>query len=283
MTATQSKVRNVDVITTGRGAGHPEHFYGTKKPTLWWIFTSKQWIDIPINVFAIEHEDGLVLFDTGADPAVATDPDYWPDRITRLFMNRIFRFDIGPEDGLANQLERAGYNRADVIKAVLSHLHFDHAGGIRDIPDADLLVASEAWDHMLGPHPEREAVLRRDIAVPGARWKLIDFEPTTDPALSPFTECCDIMNDGSLIVVPTPGHTPGSVSMLVRRGDAPPILLIGDLTYSEELLERDQVAGTGDAALLRESYAKVRALKSHTPGLVIIAAHDHTAADKLAA
>ena len=281
MTAPPPGVSKVAVITTGWGAGHPEHINGTRKPSLWWIFTSRRWIPLPINVFVIEHDDGLVLFDTGVDPAVASDSDYWPDRVTRLFMDHIFRFDVTDDDGLATQLERAGYRASDVTTAVLSHLHFDHAGGIGDIPQADLLTAPEAWDHLLGSHPEREGVLRRDLVVPGARWQLLDFQPTADPALAPFTVAHDVMGDGSLMVVPTPGHLPGSVSMLVRRRSAPPVLLIGDLSYSEERLQRDQLPGTGDKELLRQSFAKVRTMKANTPDLVVVASHDTTAVGKL--
>jgi glyoxylase-like metal-dependent hydrolase (beta-lactamase superfamily II) len=255
--------------------------YGTRKPTLWWIFTSRRWIELPINAYVIEHDDGLVLFDTGMDRAVVTDPDYWPDPITALFMRRIFRWNIGPDDTLAQQLELAGYSPADVRKAVISHLHADHVGGIGDIPDADLYVSSEAWEHMLGPHPEREMVLRRDIDIPGARWHQFTFEATDDPSLAPFGASFDLMGDGSMMILPTPGHLAGSVSMLVRRGNAAPLLLIGDLTYAEELLDQDRIPGTGHAAQLRESYAKVRGLRDRTPGLVILPAHDPKAADKL--
>lgn len=279
--AVSSSVRNISVISTGSAAGHPEHIYGTRKPSLWWLLMSKQWVPMPINVFVIEHDDGLVLFDTGVEPAAATDPDYYPDPITRWFVGRVFRFDISPEDNLAHQLEIAGFEASDVTKAVLSHLHFDHVGGIGHIPQAELLVSPDSWELLLKPRPEREYVFRRHLLVPGAQWKVMDFEPTDDPSLAPFTEACDVMGDGSLVVVPTPGHLPGSVSMLIRRSDGPPVLLIGDLTYNQELLERDQVAGTGDKKLLIQSYAKVRAMKQHTPDLVIVAAHDATAADKL--
>ncbi len=280
---TASRVSRVSVISTGSGAIHPEHMYGTRKPDLWWVFTSRRWVPVPLNVFVIEHDDGLVLFDTGADPAVATDDDYWPDRITRLFMERIFRWEIGPDDGLASRLAAAGFSADDVTTAVLSHLHFDHAGGIRDIPQAELLVAAEAWEHLHGAHPEREGVLPRDLLVADARWTVMEPEPVTDPELASFDEMYDVRGDGSMIVLPTPGHLPGSVSLLIRRRDAGPVLLIGDLTYSEELLERDQVAGTGTKELLLDSYARVRALRERIPDLVIIASHDATAADKLAA
>ena len=284
MPPVHSPVRNVDVISTGSGNLHPEHMYGTHKPSLWWIARSKEWISVPLNVFVIEHDDGLVLFDTGIDPAATTDPDYWPGRVTRWFMDHIFNFEVSPEDRLATQLERAGYRPDDVAKAVLSHLHFDHVGGIGDIPNAELLVAPEAWEHMLStPYPEREAVPRKKIVVPGAKWQLMDFEPTDDPELASFTEACDVMGDGSLMVVHTPGHLAGSVSMLIRRFDAPPVMLIGDLTYSADLLQRDQVAATGDKSTVLESFARVRALKEHMPELVIIASHDTTAAEKLAA
>lgn len=276
-----SPIRRVTVINTGSGAGHREHVYGTRKPPMWWIFMSRQWVEMPINVYVIEHADGLVLFDTGADRAVVTDPDYWPDRITRLFMDHIFRWDLGPDDTLGRQLELAGHSTADVTKAVISHLHADHVGGIRDIPGADLFVAKDAWEHMKGPHPEREMVMRRDIALLGAKWQEIAFQPTDDPALVPFGESFDLMGDGSMIVLPTPGHIAGSVSMLVKRSDDPPLLLVGDLTYGDELLERDQTPATGDTGVLLQSFAKVRALRETMPDLIILPAHDPQAADKL--
>jgi glyoxylase-like metal-dependent hydrolase (beta-lactamase superfamily II) len=276
-----SPIEKVSVITTGRGSGHHEHVYGTNKPTLWWIFFGKRRITLPIRVYAIEHPDGLVLFDTGVDTRVVTDPDYWPDPITALFMRHIFEWDIEPSDRLGRQLELAGYAPSDVSKAVISHLHSDHVGGIGDIPQADLYVASEAWEHMLGRHPEREMVMRRDIAVLGAKWNPIEFTPTTDPLLSRFGGVFDLMGDESMVVVPTPGHLDGSVSMLVRRAIGPPLLLVGDLTYAEELLDRDQVPGTGNPVLLRQSFAKVRALKAQMPDLIILPAHDPLASDKL--
>ena len=89
------------------------------------------------------------------------------------------------------------------------------------------------------------------------------------------------MGDGSMVLLPTPGHLPGSLSMLVRRVGAPPLLLIGDLTYGVELLERGQLPGTGDKKELRASFAKVLALKERMPDLVILASHDTHAAERL--
>ena len=70
--------------------------------------------------------------------------------------------------------------------------------------------------------------------------------------------------------------------MLVRSGDWPPVLLIGDLAYAADLLMRDAVPGTGDAKVLRASFAKVRKLKEQLPDLVIVPSHDTEAANALA-
>jgi glyoxylase-like metal-dependent hydrolase (beta-lactamase superfamily II) len=69
--------------------------------------------------------------------------------------------------------------------------------------------------------------------------------------------------------------------MLVRRDGAPPLLLVGDLCYGLELLERCQLPGTGDKKELQVSFAKVLALKERMPDLVILSAHDPGAAEAL--
>lgn len=283
MTTTANAIKNVAVIRTGEAEAHSEHIYGTRKPALWWIFFGRRRVRMPLNSYAIEHEDGLVLFDAGVDRAAVTDPRY-PDRITAFFNRHIFRWHLGPEDTLTRQLELAGYAASDVRKTVISHLHADHVGCIAEIPQADLYADAEGLDYMRGPdHPERRFVFRDKIEIPGAKWHEIPFEPTDDPQLAPFSEAFDVMGDGSMMVLRTPGHLEGSVSMLVRRGALPPLLLIGDLTYDEALLERDQFPAVGERDELRESFAKVRAMQARMPELVILPAHDAAAASKLAA
>jgi len=276
-------IKSVHVFSTGEGEQHKEHRYGSPLPRLLWALTSQSWIKIPINAFLIEHRDGLVLFDTGLDPAIGSDPNYIDSAIGRFLLHRIFRLHIGPDDRLNKKLEALGFAAADIRKAVISHLHFDHVGGIADIPQADLLVSKDEWAQLSAPHPEREWILREHIEIPGAQWRPIEFAPSDDPLFAPFGGSYDVMGDGSMILLPTPGHTPGSMSMLVRTGDAPPLLLVGDLTYQTDLLMKDQVPGTGDAKQLRASFAKVRTLKEQLPDLIILASHDPETAEILAA
>jgi N-acyl homoserine lactone hydrolase len=277
-------VKAVSVISTGTVQIHPEHPFGTRKPLYWWLLTSRRWTPPrPVNAYVIEHVKGLLLFDTGQDRASVTDDRYFPGGFTGLIYDRLARFDIGEQDTLAAQLASLGYAPADVGTAILSHLHQDHIGGVAELKDADLLVSAAEWTQAFRPAPEPRGFLRSHIQVPGAKWRQISFEPTGDPVLAPFTESLDVMGDGSLVLLPTPGHTQGSTSLLIRRATRPPLLLVGDLTYRAELLERGQVPGVGSRRQLAQTTSKVLALKKRMPGLVILPAHDPTAAARLLA
>jgi N-acyl homoserine lactone hydrolase len=275
----------VSVLSTGTTQIHPQHAYGSRIPMYAWILGSRKWTPPrPVNVYVIEHARGLVLFDLGQDRDSVTDPDaYFPGQPTRFLYDRLARFEIGPQETLTAQLAANGYAPSDVRLAVLSHLHEDHIGGIRELPNAEFVVSGAEWATMEQPLPELRGFLRRHIALPGVRYRKVAFEPTSDPTLTPFGEAKDLMGDGSLMLLPTPGHTPGSMSLLVRRASAAPLLLVGDLTYEVELLEAGRIPGVGDAASLRTTSAMVRDLAKRYPGLAILPAHDPGGAKRLRA
>jgi N-acyl homoserine lactone hydrolase len=279
---TADPVSAVSVVSTGTVEIHPEHAFGSRKPLYWWLLTSREWLPPrPINAYVIEHAKGLLLFDTGQDRASVTDASYFPGGFTGYIYDRLARFHIGEEETLTAQLATLGYAPADVDTAILSHLHQDHMGGLPELSGTDLLVAEAEWAELSKPAPEPRGFLRKHIQIPGLKWHRVDPEPTADPTLAPFTSSLDLMGDGSLVLLPTPGHTAGSMSLLVRRGDRSPLLLVGDLTYGAELLQRAQVPGVGAHKQLVETTAKVLALKETMPDLVILPAHDPTAARRL--
>jgi N-acyl homoserine lactone hydrolase len=276
-------VKAVSVFSTGTVRIHPEQPYGTRKPLYWWLLTSRRWTPPQsINVYVIEHDRGLLLFDTGQDRASVTDDHYFPGGFTGLLYSRLARFDIAEQDTLTARLATLGYTPGDVDTVILSHLHQDHIGGLAELTGTPLLVSAAEWAELSRPVPEPRGFLRNHILLPGLKWQQVTPEPTRDASLAPFTTSLDVMGDGSLVLLPTPGHTAGSVSLLVRRRARPPLLLVGDLTYGAEILQRGQLPGVAASRReLAETTRKVLALAEQLPGLVVLPAHDPTAAQRL--
>lgn len=280
--APKGMVRRVRALSTGTVRIRPEHVASNGTPELWWILTSRLWTEpLPINVYVIEHRDGLVLFDAGQDRASVLDPDYFPKAFRGLYA-RLAQFDIAEDQTLPALLESAGYSVRDVRKVVLSHLHQDHIGAIAALAHAEIYVSAAEWRTLRAPLPELLGILRNHIDLPGLRWNRIEFAPAAD-APAPFESAHDLMGDGSLLLIPTPGHTPGSMSLLVREAGAPPLLLCGDLTYSCDLLHDHVVPGVGNARRLHATSSLVFDLERRLGALEILAAHDPTAARRLAA
>jgi glyoxylase-like metal-dependent hydrolase (beta-lactamase superfamily II) len=276
-------IKRVTVISTGAVQIRPEHVETNGTPMLWWLNTSRRWTaPRPINVYVIEHEQGLVLFDTGQDRRSVTDPSYFPGGVVGHIYGRLAKFDISEGDTLTEQLSAHGYDIADVHIAILSHLHQDHIGGLSELPKSTQVLASSAD---LAEVNKRFAVLgglmRDHIQLPGINWVPITPQPLEDDFLAPFTHAHDLMGDGSLLLLPTPGHTPGSMSLLLRSAGLPTMLFVGDLTYDADLLAAGRVPGVGDRADLHETTARVNQLVSSFPGMSILAAHDPAAAGLL--
>jgi len=276
-------IRRVSVVSTGQVQIRPDHEASSWRPTIWWLLASRQWTRArPINAYVIEHRDGLVLFDTGQDRASVTDPGYFPGGMTGFLYGRLARFEIGPQETLSAGLDRLGYAAGDVKTAVISHLHQDHIGGLAELGHVGIVVSQAEWDTLSAPLPEMRGLMRRHIDLPGLHWHRITAKPTDDPGLAPFQSCHDLFGDGSLVLLPTPGHTPGSMSLLVRRPGRPPLMMVGDLTYDAHLLETGHVPGVGSRRRLREATAMINTMRQRYPGLVILPAHDPGAASRLA-
>jgi N-acyl homoserine lactone hydrolase len=212
---------------------------------------------VPVSAFLVSHPAGLCLFDTG-QTARAADSAWFP--WWHPFF-RLSRFELDDADELTAQLRHRGVDLEAVALVVLSHLHTDHVGGLTGFRHARVLVARAEWERARGVGGRLRGYLPqhwpRDV-VP----TLVDF---SGPSLGPFAASHDVLDDGRLLLVPTPGHTPGSASLLVR-GAQRSCLLVGDLAHTPAALERE---------------APAIAAWCLSEGVAVLAAHDPDAPDRL--
>lgn len=178
-------------------------------------------VTLPVPVFLIEHDHGLVLFDTGIAPAA------WEDaRGVYGSLLDVFELHCEPQHRLDVQLGRAGYTPDDVSHVVLSHTHFDHTGGVGMFDQARVYLSEEDLQLLLQADIEDAGVFRRG-----------DLEGMPSDALHLLSSDHDLFGDGSIRLLRTPGHTPGQLSLLVRLPGGV-FLLSGDAAHLRDNLER---------------------------------------------
>ena len=157
---------------------------------------------LPVHAFAVDHPEGVCLFDTG-QTARAADAGYHPRWHPFL---RLAKFELDSGDEVASQLDPA-----TVLWVVLSHLHTDHVGGLPAFTHAEVLVSRVEWEHATGLRGRLRGYLPQHwpaALVP----RLVDF---SGPPRRGFAASYDVAGDGTLLMVPLPGHTPGHAGLLV--------------------------------------------------------------------
>jgi N-acyl homoserine lactone hydrolase len=218
----------------------------------------RQWTGwLSIWSFAIEHPDGVVVVDAGQDP------DYvapgWD-----LYLKLATRFDATAADRLAVRLREVGIDPAAVRQHVFTHLHIDHVGeGV--LPGAQPVVSSAEWRAATRPGARVLGYMRKNIS-----------DPLT------IAEDHDLLGDGSVRLLQTPGHTAGHMSVLVETGAGPRVLISGDAVYSEDALIEGRIDGVGvSPKRARASIARLQALCREAP-TVVTPTHDTGSAARLA-
>lgn len=209
---------------------------------------------VPVMCFLIRHPQGNVLFDTGCHPSVAVDAHARWHGLERSFKPR-----FAPGEDVVGDLRRIGLEPEDVDLVVNSHLHMDHCGANEFFTKATVAVHEKELATAKDPKSEGQGYFREDWDHP------MKFDVLTDER--------DVFGDGKVVLIPAPGHTPGTTVALVRLGEAGEMLLTSDAVIVRANLERDIVPrNTWDPETLLGSFAKIRKIQSG--GATVVFGHD---------
>jgi N-acyl homoserine lactone hydrolase len=206
----------------------------------------------PIPVYLIEVGTERILVDTGLHPAAAADAAAHYDGAESLGA-----FRLEQEAGIDSQVDLD-----TVTKVVMTHLHFDHAGGLALLPSTlPVFVQRREWE--AGRDPD---AIARNFFLPR------DYEGIADQVVLVDGDH-DLLGDGSIELLSTPGHTSGHQSVRVGEG----LVIGGDVTHFAAGLDDHRLPVFGDdleAQLasaerlreLREAGAEVR--PGHDPAVL---------------
>jgi glyoxylase-like metal-dependent hydrolase (beta-lactamase superfamily II) len=171
------------------------------------------------------------------------------------------------------QLRNLEVEPDDVRSVIMTHLHVDHTSGMRLLRRAQFTVSRREWRAAHARSAAARGYMRHHLP-PEQRVRLVDPAGHGAP-FGPFSRTLDLLGDGTIRLVSTPGHTPGHVSVLVRRATGRDVLLAGDAAYtlrniSEGVLPMLTVDDDASMRSLRE----LKAFMEAEPGTIVIPTHD---------
>ena len=223
--------------------------------------------DFSMAALLVRHPRGDLLVDTGFGRDV--------DAQIRL-MPWLFRAMTSYERtrSAAEQLDLAGYDRSRLRAIVLTHAHWDHVSGIAEFPDVPVWVTTEEREFIRSGG----AITAVARSLDDVRFEEYGFEG--GPYLG-FPRSHDVYGDGAVVIVPAPGHTPGSVIVFLVLGDGRRFALVGDLVWQREGItlreERPFVLRSladRDPGRVRENLLRMSAIAARFPELHVVPAHD---------
>lgn len=179
---------------------------------------------------------------------------------------------IGPGEGIGDRLAEHGIKPADLQAVVLSHLHHDHAGGLKDVVDAKrTLVQKDHWEEFSANHLWSTINGAQPQHWPeGFNPEML--KPIGGP-VGPWEKSYPITSDGKVVAVDTPGHVRGHISLVVYA-DAATYLMLGDASYDLGCLDREETDGVNEDPVT--AVETLRKIKEFARGerVVVLPAHD---------
>ena len=232
----------------------------------------------------MRHPAGDLLIDTGNSSHFVNEIRGYPFGTWSKL--RLLAGQLTPKIPLPELLRRVKEDPAKLRWVILSHAHLDHAGGLMDLPRVPVLLSREELQFANDP-----SVQAKGFAIAAHVQK---FPPLSKPTLrfeaqpyETFDESADLYKDGSVVVVPLRGHTPGSVGIFVNLSPKLRFFYVGDAVDDERgfqervgksLILRDS---DNDEALANQIVARLSDLHQKLPDLAIIPAHGRSAYKKI--
>lgn len=209
--------------------------------------------DIAINCYLIRHDKGLMIWDTGLADGLINKPEgvSLAGGKLKIFVKKT----------LASQMKEMGIRPNKVKHMAFSHMHPDITGNSNVFTSATWYVQK----------PEYEAAFSKDP-------KKYRFNPKTYAGLKNNKTVKldgerDVFGDGSVVIIPAPGHTPGSQVLYVELPSGP-VILVGDLwPFESNRTNKAIPANNFDIKATRKSRAEIEALAKKT-GAKILIMHD---------
>jgi N-acyl homoserine lactone hydrolase len=203
-------------------------------------------VDMVNRCFLVEHPKGRLLWDTGFPRTFGTRMKMFAFSVTSFGRAGV---DLG--EPVPEQLEKLGLDDDDVDWLALSHIHWDHAGGANDFEDSTWIVQQRDLDWAF-----TDADVERPHVDPSNYEELEDSEKYVLQG-----EDFDVFGDGSVVILSTPGHTPGHQSLFLDLPITGPVIVSGDLYHT--VLNRKHRAPPSfntDAAETRRSMQRIERL-----------------------
>ena len=239
------------------------------------VLTDNKWAGwLPIYAWVIDHPEGIIVVDSGDTSRTTSDPDYFPK--WHPYYRTSLQIDIKPHEEIGPQLKEMGIGQKDVKKLILTHFHTDHAGGLHHFPESEIYVSGKDYNlargfvgRLLGYLPDRWPDWFKPIAIPFNKENL-----------GPFEHSYRITHSGDVFVIPTPGHTPNHISVVVKSDDML-YFLAGDTTYTDELLLKNIPDGISPKpSKTLATMEKIRNLATMEP-LIYLPTHDEKSEERL--
>src|ERR1700743_1236271 len=203
------------------------------------------------SCYLIKHGDEYMLWDTGH---AMTMPKVAP-KVS--LVDLLAKIDIKPD-----QIKYVG----------ISHYHADHTGQIASFPKATLLIGAREWDAISAPKPAE-----------GVNFKPFESWIKGDSKVEPQTLDKDVFGDGTVMLLRTPGHTPGHSSLRVKLPKTGAVIITGDAVHFRENLETNGVPSFNyDRAQTLASMERIKKIAANLKAKVIIQ-HDARDVDQLPA